>query len=134
LLQEDAITYIGRTHDIERRVREQRRSGKVFNGCRVLSTVTPGYLLAEMEARWLSHALQQGWPLMNKEASFPSELIQWEVGRDYFTCSVQEIQCGDKITMRRVKCYERWVQDMPSELPTRRALWSDAYPLPLTPR
>jgi predicted GIY-YIG superfamily endonuclease len=130
LLQEGQVCYIGRTHDVDRRIVEHRRTGKMFDGRRILATVTPGYLLAEMEARWLSHGLQQGWPLTNKEEAFPSELIQWEAGRNYFTCSVQEFQCGDKVTIHRVRCYEQWVQDMPSELPTRRALWSDGVMYP----
>jgi hypothetical protein len=128
LLQNDAITYIGRTHDVGRRIAEHKRTCKTFTGHRILATVRPGYLLAEMEARWICYGLQQGWSLTNKETQAAYEgviqHIQENRDYDYFTCSLRDLACGDGITIRRIRSYERWVQEMPSELPSRFAVYS----------
>lgn len=133
LLQEGAITYIGRTHDVDRRIVEHKRTGKAFDGRRTLATVTPGYLLAEMEARWICHGIQQGWPLTNKETQKGHEgvihRIKRHPGRDYFTCSIRELACGDSIIIRRVRGYEQLVQTMPAEIPDR--YWYSQLEVPL---
>ncbi len=126
LFQGSAITYIGRTYRVDRRLVDHRRDARVFDEYCVLDTVAPGYMIVEMEARWICHALQQGWPLTNKETQPSYKVIhniQQHPDRDYFTCTIRQLACGDKVTIKRVRSYERWVQDMPAEIPVRYAIF-----------
>ena len=134
------IYYIGRSFHLARRIREHRQDetgqdaraiytrelhaqGLTFEYCK-LATVTPGCYVYEMEARWICHALQRGWPLTNKEAqdaySYALRRCQ-ESTRDFFTCSAFVLPCGDGMSIRRIEMYVRWLESRPAALPDRNA-------------
>lgn len=139
------IYYIGRTYHLTRRIREHRRDDTgndaraaytrwlheqelTFEWCK-LSTVTPGYYVYEMEARWICHALQHDWPLTNKEAqdayNYAREQVQISTN-DFFTCSPFALPLGDRMSIRRVEMYVRWLESKPAVLPEKHAdikLW-----------
>lgn len=134
------IYYIGRTYHLDRRIREHRRDdtsqdlravythelhrqGLTFEWCK-LATVIPGCYVYEMESRWICHAIQQGWPLTNAEAQpdYSNAMrTSKEATRDYFTCSSFALPCGDRMTIRRVETYARWLESKPAELPDKYA-------------
>jgi GIY-YIG catalytic domain len=143
------IFYIGRASNMDRRIREHRRddSGKTPKSARirdlheqmltfeycVLSTVTPGYYVVEMEARWLCQALRQGYPLTNKEAYedyFAPEKKQRMLSSplDFFTCPDYMLAYGDLRQMMVIKDYVRWVNDMPVEFPPYLGGWFQEWP------
>lgn len=140
------VCYIGRTANVAKRINDHRTDkkrtlegsmkrawvnglhelGLTFEHC-VLAVVEPGYKVIEMEARWISLALDRGWPLTNKEAyeNYTPMTRRRSLGRHkenyWFECSIKDLYTGDVTAMAKIEAYVRWCENMPQTLPYKYA-------------
>jgi|SRR5579859_2464284 len=131
------VHYIGRTHNIQSRMRDHRHTanrdtsrrgswirglhaeGLTFEHC-ILAQADPGYRVVELEARWIAVGIQRGWPLTNKEVTESGDYALEKARSrsvNYLECPIYKLPVGDRMRIALINMYAAWSQAMPRHIP-----------------